>query len=124
MGADARGLRLARLQHRRLFARAGAANAKDLLDPKWKGKLGVSATEATLTNWVGAMVVSEGEDFVRKLGAPEDDALQSGRPAVANLVVSGEVPLLVNSRYSHMYRAAQGWAARWPGGRSGLPTRR
>src|SRR5581483_2377014 len=75
----------------------------DLLDPKWKGKLGVSASEATLTNWVGAMVVSEGEDFVRRLKSQAMTLYNMGGPAVANLVVSGEVPLLVNARFSHFY---------------------
>ena len=74
----------------------------DLLDPKWKGKLGISASEATLTNWVGAMVTGEGEDFVRKLGRQEMRLYSMGGPAAANLIVSGEVPLLVNARFSHL----------------------
>jgi iron(III) transport system substrate-binding protein len=75
----------------------------DLLDPKWKGKLGISATASTLTMWVGTMVVSEGEDFVRKLGHQQMRLYNLGGPAVANLVVSGEAPLVVNNRRSHMY---------------------
>jgi iron(III) transport system substrate-binding protein len=75
----------------------------DLLDPKWKGKLGVSATESTLANWVGALVVGEGEDFVRTLGRQNLTLYNLGGRAVSNLVVSGEVPLVVNSRFSHMY---------------------
>lgn len=75
----------------------------DLLDPKWKGKLGVSATQSTLANWVGALVVGEGEDFVRRLGRQKLTLYNLGGRAVSNLVVSGEVPLVVNSRFSHMY---------------------
>jgi iron(III) transport system substrate-binding protein len=74
----------------------------DLLDPQWKGKLGVSASEASLVNWVGALVVSEGEDFVRKLGRQNPTLYNMGGPAAANLVVAGEVPLLVNARASHI----------------------
>jgi iron(III) transport system substrate-binding protein len=86
----------------------------DLLDPKWKGKLGVSATESTLTVWVGAMVVSEGEDFVRKLKPQNMTLYNIGGPAVANLVVSGEAPLVVNNRYSHMYvRSRDGGKVAW-----------
>lgn len=86
----------------------------DLLDPKWKGKLGVSATESTLTVWVGAMVVSEGEDFVRKLKPQNMTLYNMGGPAVANLVVSGEAPLVVNNRYSHMYvRSRDGGKVAW-----------
>jgi iron(III) transport system substrate-binding protein len=75
----------------------------DLLDPKWKGKLGVSATESTLANWVGAMLASEGEDFVRRLGRQSMTLYNMGGRAVDNLVVSGEAPLVINSRYSHMF---------------------
>jgi iron(III) transport system substrate-binding protein len=91
----------------------------DLLDLKWRGKLGVSATESTLTVWVGTMVVSEGEDFVRKLGTQKMTLYNMGGPAVANLVVSGEAPLVVNNRASHMYArrkdgAKVGWRAIGP----------
>ena len=87
---------------------------KDLLDPKWRGKLGVSATESTLTVWVGTMVVSEGEDFVRKLGTQKMTLYNMGGPAVANLVVSGEAPLVVNNRYSHMFaRRKEGAKVAW-----------
>lgn len=63
----------------------------------------MSATESTLTNWVGAMLTSEGEDFVRKLGRQEMRLYGMGGRAVSNLVVSGEAPLVVNSRFSHMF---------------------
>ena len=86
----------------------------DLLDPKWKGKLGISASEATLTNWVGAMVTGEGEDFVRKLGRQEMRLYSMGGPAAANLIVSGEVPLLVNARFSHIFaRKKNGGKVAW-----------
>jgi iron(III) transport system substrate-binding protein len=91
----------------------------DLLDPKWRGKLGVSATQSTLTVWVGTMVVSEGEEFVRKLASQKMTLYNMGGPAVANLVVSGEAPLVVNNRSSHMYArrkdgAKVGWRAIGP----------
>jgi iron(III) transport system substrate-binding protein len=95
----------------------------DLLDPKWKGKLGVSATESTLANWVGALVVGEGEDFVRTLGRQNLTLYNLGGRAVSNLVVSGEVPLVVNSRFSHMYASRRdGAKVAWRG--SDPPTRR
>jgi iron(III) transport system substrate-binding protein len=85
-----------------------------LLDPKWRGKLGVSATESTLTVWVGTMAVSEGEEFVRKLGAQKMTLYNMGGPAVANLVVSGEAPVVVNNRASHMYaRRKDGAKVAW-----------
>jgi ABC-type Fe3+ transport system substrate-binding protein len=94
-------------------------NHADLLDPKWQGKLGISATQSTLTVWVGTMVVSEGEEYVRKLAAQKMTLYNMGGPAVANLVVSGEAPLVVNNRASHMYArrkdgAKVGWRAIGP----------
>ncbi len=86
----------------------------DLIDPKWRGKLGVSATDSTLTVWVGTMAVSEGEDFVRKLAAQKMTLYNLGGPAVANLVVSGEAPIVVNNRASHMYvRRRDGAKVAW-----------
>jgi iron(III) transport system substrate-binding protein len=58
--------------------------------------------------------VTEGEDFVRKLGAQQMTLFNMGGPAVANLVVSGEVPIVVNNRYSHMYaRRKMGAKVAW-----------
>ncbi len=86
----------------------------DLLDPKWQGKLGISATQSTLNVWVGTMVVSEGEEFVRKLGGQKMTLYNMGGPAVANLVVSGEAPVVVNNRASHMYaRSKNGAKVAW-----------
>ena len=41
--------------------------------------------------------------IMRKLGAQRMTLYNLGGPAVANLVVSGEAPIVVNNRYSHMY---------------------
>jgi len=48
---------------------AAPRSHQDLLDPKWQGRIGISATISSIVTWVGALVVSEGEGFVRKLGA-------------------------------------------------------
>ena len=64
----------------------------DLLDPKWKGKMAVPGS-TTMGNWVGGLVLDKGEDFVRKLGAQQIRVYNISGRAVANLVVSGEVPL-------------------------------
>jgi len=82
---------------------AAPRSNKDLLDPKWKGKLGISASVTAITTWVGALALSEGEDFVRRLGKQDLRRYNLGGRAVANLVVSGEAPLVVNARQSHMF---------------------
>jgi len=76
---------------------------RDLLDQKWRGRMGISAAPSSIVLWVGALVMSEGEDFVRKLGRQELRIYNLGGRAVANLVVSGEAPVVVNNRRSHIY---------------------
>jgi iron(III) transport system substrate-binding protein len=73
----------------------------DLLDPKWKGRMSVPGS-STLANFVGAMVLDKGEDFVRRLKDQRMRAYQVSARAVANLVVSGEVPLSPAMFNSHM----------------------
>jgi iron(III) transport system substrate-binding protein len=75
----------------------------DLLDPKWKGKMGVGASANTFANTTGAMFLDKGEDFVRKLGATQQVRIFdiTGR-AMANLVISGEIPLSFEIYNSHV----------------------
>jgi len=80
---------------------------RDLLDPKWKGRLAISASVSTIVTWVGALVLSEGEAFVRELGPQNMRLYPLGGRAVSNLIVSGEVPIVVNNRRSHMYASAK-----------------
>ena len=75
---------------------------EDLLDPKWKGRMAVSGTLGTAGNWVGAMVVTHGADFVRKLGAQDIRVYQIAGRALANLMISGEVALSPTIYDSHV----------------------
>jgi len=87
---------------------------KDLLDAKWKGKLGISGSPTAIVTWVGALALSEGEPFLRKLGQQDLRIYNLGGRAVANLVVSGEAPLVVNARRSHMFASRkEGAAVEW-----------
>jgi len=71
---------------------AAPKNYADLLKPALKGKIGFVSNE-TGVRALGAMLKVKGEEFVKKLRS-QDIVLQSvsGR-AMADLVVSGEVPL-------------------------------
>ena len=66
----------------------------DLLDPKWKGKLGL---ESKLDEWYLTLITSMGEDkgsrFFNELSAKNGLSSRLGMSLVNNLVISGEVPL-------------------------------
>lgn len=66
----------------------------DLLDPKWKGKLGV---ESKLDEWYMSIVMSMGEEkgakFFADLSAKNGLSSRLGMSLINNLVISGEVPL-------------------------------
>lgn len=87
----------------------------DLLDPKWQGKMAVPGT-STLPNWIGALVRDRGEDFVRRLAAQKIRVYEVSARAVANLVISGEVPLSPALFNSHVAASRANGApiAWWP----------
>jgi iron(III) transport system substrate-binding protein len=87
---------------------------QDLLDPKWKGKMAISATTGTVGNWVGAIVVTLGPDFVRSLGKQELRLYPIAGRALANLMISGEVALSPTIYQSHVAASkAQGAPLAW-----------
>ncbi len=67
---------------------------EDLLDPKWKGKLGIEAEDA---NWLMGIAGVLGEDkaldLFRRIVATNGISIRKGHTLLANMVVSGEVPL-------------------------------
>jgi iron(III) transport system substrate-binding protein len=78
---------------------------EDLLDPKWKGKLGVEAADH---DWLSAVVTDMGEakglTFFRDLVARNGLSVRKGHTLLANLVVSGEVPLALSA---YLYKVVQ-----------------
>ena len=86
----------------------------DLLDPKWKGKMAVTGIGVTLPAWVGVVVLSKGEDYLRKLGKQDIKNYKILGRALANLVVSGEVALSPTIYNSHMISSnAEGASVAW-----------
>jgi iron(III) transport system substrate-binding protein len=71
---------------------AAPQSLKDLIDPKWKGKMAITST-TTGARWIGNILETLGREFLNKLG-DQDISVQDMAPAsLINLVVSGEIPL-------------------------------
>ena len=81
---------------------------RDLLDPKWKGKLGVEGKDE---DWFASVVEvmgggEAGLKFFRDLVATNGLSVRQGHTLLNNLVISGEVPLALNI-YNYMPEQAK-----------------
>jgi iron(III) transport system substrate-binding protein len=81
---------------------------RDLLDPKWKGKLGVEGKDE---DWFASVVdvMGGGETglkFFRDLTATNGLSVRQGHTLLNNMVISGEVPLALNI-YNYMPEQAR-----------------
>jgi iron(III) transport system substrate-binding protein len=88
---------------------------EDLGDAKWKGRIGV---EAKAGEWYCALLKEVGEkkggEILRQIAARNGFSVRHGNSVLANMVVSGEVPLAL-AVYSHMIDEAkqQGAPVEW-----------
>ena len=72
----------------------------DLLQPKWKGKMGMDHTKPEWFAWkLKRMGAEKGLAYMKKLGAQEF-RLYAGLSVVTNLLAAGEFPLVLNT-YLH-----------------------
>lgn len=78
---------------------------EDLLDPKWKGKLGIEASDL---DWFAGICSELGEDkatrIFRQIVARNGISVRTGHTLLTQLVVSGEVPLALTV---YNYKAEQ-----------------
>ncbi len=71
---------------------AAPRTLKELLDPKWKGKMAITST-STGVRWIGNALETQGREYIDKM-AEQDTSVQDMAPAaLINLVGSGEIPL-------------------------------
>jgi iron(III) transport system substrate-binding protein len=87
----------------------------DLLDPKWKGKLGVEAADSVWFNVViDSMGREQGLDLFKQIVATNGISVRSGHSLLTNLVASGEVPLaLTTYNYSPAQLKKKGAPIDW-----------
>ena len=81
---------------------------KDLLHPRWKGKLGIEAKDQ---DWFASVVDVNGGgeaglQFFRELVATNGLSVRQGHTLLTNLVISGEVPLALTV-YNYMPEQAK-----------------
>ncbi|HSN21027.1 MAG TPA: extracellular solute-binding protein [Usitatibacter sp.] len=81
---------------------------RDLLDPKWKGKIGIEAKDE---DWFATVVQELGGEekglaYFRELVRKNGISVRKGHTLLTNLVVSGEVPLALTV-YNYMPEQAK-----------------
>jgi iron(III) transport system substrate-binding protein len=73
---------------------------EDLLNPKWKGKIGMDHTKPEWFSWkLKRMGEEKGLTYMKKLGA-QDFKLYAGLTILTSLLAAGEFPLVLNT-YLH-----------------------
>ncbi len=81
---------------------------RDLLDPRWKGRLGIEAKDqdwfASVADVVGGE--QDGVEFFRRLAATNGVSVRVGHTLLNNMVISGEVPLAL-TLYNYMPEQAK-----------------
>ncbi len=78
---------------------------EDLLDPKWKGKLGIEAEDSDwLAGVLGEIGEERGSTVFRQIVAANGISVRKGHTLLTQLVASGEVPL---SLTVYNYKAEQ-----------------
>jgi ABC-type Fe3+ transport system substrate-binding protein len=88
---------------------------RDLLSPRWKGKLAIEGDDH---EWMSSVIADMGEvqgvKFFRDLVATNGLSVRSGHPLLTNLVASGEVPLaLTVYQYSVEQAKKKGSPIEW-----------
>ena len=65
---------------------------KDLIDPKWKGKMAITST-TTGVRWVGNALDTLGREYLEKMADQEVSVQDMAPAALIGLIGSGEVPM-------------------------------
>jgi len=77
---------------------------KDLLDPQWKGKITLAGGSIG-PKWIGVVLNTLGREYLDKLSRHDVKVQNIVPAALANLVISGEVPLSPTIQDSNVFTA-------------------
>jgi iron(III) transport system substrate-binding protein len=78
---------------------------EDLLDPKWKGRLGIEQEDSDwLAGVMGEIGEAKGTKLFKEIVAKNGISVRKGHTLLTNLVVSGEIPLALTV---YNYKAEQ-----------------
>ena len=92
----------------------GPKSYDDLLAPEWRGRMAMSGSISTAANFVASLMLTRGEDFVRRLGEQDIRVYPVTARALANLMIAGEVVLSPTIYNSHVEAsAAKGAPLAW-----------
>jgi iron(III) transport system substrate-binding protein len=92
----------------------GPKSYDDLLAPEWRGRMAMSGSVSTAANFVATLMLTRGEDFVRRLGRQDIRIYPVTARALANLMIAGEVVLSPTIYNSHVeVSAARGAPLAW-----------
>lgn len=92
----------------------GPKSYEDLLAPEWRGRMAMSGSLSTASNFVATLVLTKGEDFVRRLGEQNIRIYPVTARALANLMIAGEVTLSPTIYNSHVAASVtRGAPLRW-----------
>jgi len=79
---------------------------QDLLNPKWKGKMPIDG-DITAIDWMGVMLDTYGEDFVKKIAAQNFTVHTVSPRGLLDMLISGEYALSPNIFDSHVITVQQ-----------------
>jgi iron(III) transport system substrate-binding protein len=80
---------------------------KDIADPKWRGRMGLSNSSSTGGNWIGTMLETQDEAFVRSLKNQNMKVIEGSGRVVADLIIAGEVDLSPTIFNSHVFASRE-----------------